>query len=164
MLHFHLMPLYTKLGDTGDTMLYGGERISKDAPRIHAYGTVDELDALLGAILTEDSVTPDAREKLTEVQHALYVIKSDLAAPLKPDASEESSVTGPKRVTQEQVEELERWIDEAEGKVLELLHFILPGGSRVAALLHQARTVCRRAERWVVALSKQDKKIGRAHV
>lgn len=150
------MPLYTKLGDSGDTQLYGGEKISKAEPRIHAYGTIDELNAFLGVVLVE-SVPTSLREKLLAIQHALYIAGADLATPhqsLRSGAGQAPLPT--KRITQEQVEEMERWIDEAEAKVPRLNHFILPGGTRLGAQLHQARTITRRAERWLVALSKTD--------
>ena len=140
------MPLYTKLGDSGETMLYGGERILKSDPRIHAYGSIDELSALLGVLLTENM--PDAfRDKLMKIQHTLYIAGADLATPFafQGDA---------KRVAQEHVEAMEQWIDEVEKRVPPVTCFILPGGTRVGALLHQARTICRRAERWIVALSR----------
>lgn len=138
------MPLYTRSGDAGITRLYGGGRTSKSAPRIHAIGAVDELSALLGVVLAE-SVPEELREQLVKVQHALYMAGADLAIPLRKVET---------RVTEDAVAEVERWIDEAEGKVPQLRHFILPGGTRVGALLHQARTVCRRAERWVFALAE----------
>lgn len=140
------MPLYTKLGDSGETMLYGGERILKSDPRIHAYGSIDELSALLGVLLTEN-MSDALRDKLMTIQHALYVAGADLATPFAYQGDS-------KRITQEQVEEMERWIDEAEGRVPAVTAFILPGGTRVGALLHQARTICRRSERWIVALSR----------
>lgn len=142
------MPLYTKLGDSGDTQLYGGEKISKAEPRIHAYGTIDELNAFLGLVLTE-KVPSSLRERFITVQHALYIAGADLATPMNYQGQAA-------RITQEQVEEIERWIDEAEAKVPKLTFFILPGGTRLGALLHEARTICRRAERWLVALMKTE--------
>ena len=150
------MPLYTKLGDSGQTMLYGGEKILKSEPRIHAYGSIDELNALLGTLLVE-KLPKELHAQLTTIQHALYIAGADLATPhqsLRSGAGQAPLPT--KRITQEQVEELEQWIDAAEGRVPPLTHFILPGGTRTGSLLHQTRTVCRRAERWIVALMKTD--------
>lgn len=141
-----LMPLYTRFGDTGDTMLYGGSTTSKTNPRIHAYGTVDELDAEIGVILAEDCPTA-LREKLLLIQRTLYRVKADLATP-------RDHLGKAVRIDDTDVQELERWIDEAEAHVPKLTHFILPGGTKIAALLHRARTVCRRAERWTVALAR----------
>jgi cob(I)alamin adenosyltransferase len=143
------MTLYTRAGDRGQTMLYGGKRLSKAHVRLHAYGTVDELSSLLGVILAEE-IPEELERQLRTIQHTLYVLGADLATPLEPP-------TALIRVRREAVAELEQWINGAEAMVPPLTHFILPGGSRVGALLHQARTVCRRAERWVVALQEQER-------
>ena len=142
------MPLYTKFGDAGKTQLYGAGTVSKSHPRVHAYGTVDELSSFLGAILTE-GVSAELRGTLTMIQHVLYCLGGDLATPL-------SAHTNVQRINEEQVRELEQWIDAAEARVPPVHHFILPGGSRVGALLHHSRTVCRRAERWVVTLTEKE--------
>ena len=142
------MPLYTKIGDKGQTMLYGGGRISKADPRVHAYGSIDELSALLGVILAEEK-RESLRAKLLSLQHMLYRLCADLATPLTFQGKAE-------RLTEGDVEDIERAIDAAEKLVPPLMHFILPGGAKSAALLHQARTVCRRAERWVVELSERE--------
>lgn len=128
-------------------MLYGGEKVSKAEPRVHAYGTVDEMDALLGVIRSEKECTEELSGQLEGIQQKLFVLKSDLATPMS--HREEIS-----RVTQEDVEKVEKQIDDLESKVPQLQNFILPGGVRLGALLHQARTVCRRAERWTVKLSE----------
>jgi len=142
------MSLYTKSGDRGKTMLYGGKRVSKTDPRVHAYGSVDELSAIIGVILAE-SVPQELREQLLKIQRMLYRAGADLATPQPTQTT--------KRVTQEDVTEVEQWIDEAETRVPPLTHFILPGGTRTGALLHQARTVCRRAERWVFGLAEAER-------
>ena len=142
------MPLYTRLGDSGETMLYGGEKISKAEPRIHAYGTIDELDALIGIIISDDRCKDEVKDRLIALQKKLFVAKSDFATPM-------SFSGGCIRISQEDVEAIEKDIDELESKVPKLTKFILPGGSRVAALLHQARTICRRSERWAVKLSEE---------
>lgn len=142
------MPLYTRTGDSGSTQLYGGSEVKKSDARIHAYGTVDELSALIGVILSE-GVSEEFDSKLTRIQVLLHRVGADLATPLNYEGKA-------KRVTSDHVAEMEQWIDEAESAVPPLTKFILPGGSKVAALLHQARTVCRRAERWVVTLSQTE--------
>ncbi|NDC24248.1 MAG: cob(I)yrinic acid a,c-diamide adenosyltransferase [Proteobacteria bacterium] len=139
------MKIYTKTGDEGMTGLIGGVRISKGAPRIIAYGEIDELNACLGVIRAE---TPHIllKNAIGEIQHQLFTIGAQLAAPH----------TDPKieRITAAHVESLERQIDAMQQTLLPLKHFILPGGSKTAAFLHLARTVCRRAERSMVALSQ----------
>jgi len=141
------MKLYTKGGDDGSTGLFGGKRVLKCAVRVHAYGTVDETNAALGMIIAEcgDEQTVSA---LTQIQSDLFLIGSELAAP-EPD----SAVP---RVDKEMIGRLERWIDEACAEAPALRSFVLPGGGPTAAGLHFARTVCRRAERAVVALAQEE--------
>ena len=139
------MKIYTKTGDRGETGLIGGVRISKDAPRIEAYGTVDELNAVVGMIRAE---TPPAEidEVLARIQNALFDLGAELAT-VSGTAKRTSSIHPP------QITELEQAIDAAEVRLPPLAQFILPGGTRLAAVLHLARTVCRRAERRVVTLT-----------
>ncbi|MEJ5250539.1 MAG: cob(I)yrinic acid a,c-diamide adenosyltransferase [Chthonomonadetes bacterium] len=139
------MRIYTRTGDNGTTGLLGGQRLSKDAPRVEAYGSVDELNAHIGLALTHLHSHARLREMLQHVQNTLFVIGSELATPAghKPPVEP---------VGDSQVQELERWIDELEETLPRLRHFILPGGSPAAAVLHVARTVCRRTERRVVGL------------
>lgn len=144
------MSLYTRFGDTGDTQLYGGEKTSKRNPRIHAYGTADELDALLGVIRSDEGCPAELRTMLIAIQRTLYKLKADLATPSRRIG--ESMFIG-----DEEVAILEKLIDEAESKVPPLRHFVLPGGTLTAAKLHLARTVCRRAERWVVELAHHER-------
>jgi cob(I)alamin adenosyltransferase len=143
------MPLYTRNGDTGDTQLYGGTQVSKTNPRIHAYGTVDELDAILGVIRAELNETDEFKARLITLQKTLYRLKADLATPGQHAGKA-------MRLTDDHVTTIEKWIDEAEESVEPLRHFVLPGGTKIAAELHLARTVCRRAERWVVELSRAE--------
>ncbi len=139
------MKIHTRTGDAGQTSLFAGGRVSKDHVRLHAYGSVDELNSLLGVVLAAG--LPDALSaSVQRVQHDLFIVGADLATPL--DAASSYIL----RVGPEHVQTLEADIDQWEAALPELKHFILPGGSLGAALLHQARTVCRRAERWVVAL------------
>lgn len=150
------MKIYTKTGDKGETSLFGGERVSKDALRIEAYGTVDELNSLLGVVR---SLKPDGEVGtiLERIQNDLFALGADLATP------QSSSNTKVPRMETRHAEELEPIIDSLESKLRPLKAFILPGGSPVGAHLHLARTVCRRGERLVVKLSKSEN-IGTAPV
>lgn len=127
------------------TGLYGGDRISKDSPRVAAYGDIDELNSILGVVRAETTHEP-IRKTLGEIQVTLFSVGAQLASP-KVDPKIE-------RITARHVDSLERQIDVVSETLPELKGFILPGGSRTAALLHQARTVCRRAERSAVHLSR----------
>jgi len=131
------MPIYTRTGDDGDTGLFGNRRVPKDHVRIEAYGTVDELNAWLGVLRTEP-LPVDLDGALKDIQDALFDIGADLAT--------EGGQQSVARV-QPAIAQLERWIDASEAQLPPLRSFVLPGGSRVAALLHVARTVARRAER-----------------
>ncbi len=138
------MKIYTKTGDTGMTGLYGGGRVSKSAPRISAYGDIDELNALLGLAAAQSDQDP-VKKTLKEIQSTLFVVGAQLASP-KADPKIE-------RITNAQIEFLERQIDVITETLPPLKTFILPGGSVTASTLHLARTVCRRAERSIVYLS-----------
>ena len=143
------MKIYTKTGDKGDTSLFGGQRVPKDALRIEAYGTVDELNSVLGLALSE-STNLDIREILTSIQTRLFEVGADLATPR---SVEKKQV---RRVELRDVQQLEKIIDTLERELKPLKSFILPGGSGAASKLHFARTVCRRAERVVVRLSRNE--------
>jgi cob(I)alamin adenosyltransferase len=143
------MKIYTRAGDKGTTGLFGGDRVSKAAARLHAYGTIDELNSLLGVILSRHDLPQSIREELDDIQHTLFLVGSDLATPLK------EPVNVP-RMGLEKVADMERWIDLHTKNLPELTTFILPGGSESASLLHNARTVCRRAERWIVDLMQDE--------
>jgi len=140
----------TKTGDKGMTGLFGGKRVPKYDDRLHAYGTVDELNAILGLILAEEGLSATLRSELTELQRMLFVVGADLATPL------ENNAASVPRVSSEEIQQLEAWGVALEGALPPLQKFILPSGSRTGALLHHARTVCRRAERWTVALSEKE--------
>jgi len=144
------MTLYTRQGDTGTTQDASGDVLPKSNLRIHAVGSVDELDALLGVLRTEEGCTEELSETLLTIQKTLYRMKADLATP-------ERKIATAERVTDGDVSALEQWIDQAEQKAEPLTHFIIPGGTPLAAKLHFARTVCRRAERWVVMLSRTER-------
>jgi cob(I)alamin adenosyltransferase len=144
------MKVYTRGGDTGETSLFGGVRVSKDAARVEAYGAIDELNALLG-VVRGDLEEGDLDEQLTLIQSSLFDLGSELATP---DA-EGSRTAQVARVSETRVGELEGWIDRLEEELEPLRTFILPAGSRGAAGLHHARTVCRRAERRTVTLAAE---------
>jgi cob(I)alamin adenosyltransferase len=139
--------IYTKTGDSGETGLLGGARVSKAAPRVSAYGDVDELNAWIGLVR---STKPDDRlnAMLDRIQRELFAIGARLADPTGAVADRVAKAS----VTSDDVTRLEGWIDELEGELPPLRRFILAGGTPSAASLHVARTVCRRAERAVVAL------------
>lgn len=141
--------IYTRTGDDGTAGLIGGSRISKDAPRIEAYGSVDELNALLGVVRSYD--LPEHVDRiLRRIQDELFILGANLALPENGNRTE----WGVPALTSEDILALERDIDEREAELDPLNRFILPGGSTPGALLHLARTVARRCERDVVALSK----------
>jgi cob(I)alamin adenosyltransferase len=143
------MKIYTKTGDKGDTSLFGGQRVPKDALRIEAYGTVDELNSVLG-IVRADNGDQEIDAILEHVQNELFELGADLATPR---SLEKRQV---KRIEMKDVQELEKILDRLEEHLKPLRKFILPGGSPVAARIHFARTVCRRAERIIVRLSRNE--------
>ena len=139
------MKIYTRGGDKGMTSLFGGTRISKASVRLHAYGTLDELNAYLGAAIADVQLPKGLKDQLTEIQLFLFEMGADLATPL------ESGANVP-RTDASFAEKMEKWIDVMDTTLTPLTNFILPGGSTVGAKLHEARTVARRAERWIVEL------------
>jgi len=139
-----LSKIYTRTGDQGTTGLGDGSRVAKDSLRIAALGDVDELNSCVGLLLTEE-LPADLQELLTGIQHELF------------DLGGEMSIPGMNLLAASQVVRLEQAIDAYNANLEPLKEFILPGGSRAAALAHLCRTVCRRAERAVVALAAQEK-------
>ncbi len=140
------MRIYTRSGDKGQTSLFGGDRVPKDHPRIEAYGTVDELNSLLGltiATLPTGGEVEELHPLLQKLQHELFIVGGDLATP-------PGSRFEPPRVGPDHIEALEKAIDRFDAQIPPLKQFVLPGGSVTAARLHVCRTVCRRAERLVV--------------
>ena len=151
------MKLYTKRGDAGLTDLYGGPRVGKDHLRVEAYGTVDELNSLVG--LAVCGASEELAGPLVSIQSRLFEIGADLATPhgeVDEDGRETGRGSTVPRVGEAQVSELEAWIDAACEPVPAMRHFVLPGGSETAARLHVARAVCRRAERTCVALTHHE--------
>ena len=147
--------VYTRAGDKGDTALVGGRRVPKDSPRIEAYGTIDELNSIIGLAraFNAESKRRGKRPRwldlvLRRLQNELFDLGSELATPA------ESRYEGMFRVGASEVTALERLMDECQKELTPLKSFVLPGGGRVGGFLHQARTVCRRAERSVLALSR----------
>lgn len=134
--------IYTKTGDAGETSLYGGTRVKKSSSRIRAIGVVDELNASLG-VAQSFSQIPKIESIVTPIQENLFVVGANLA-------TNKESLSG------DTTELLEKTIDELDSKLEPLRNFILPGGTNAAALWHLSRTVCRRAERSVVSLSKKE--------
>ena len=145
-----MIKIYTKTGDTGETSLFAGGRVFKDAARVEAYGTVDELNACLGMICSQ-LANDDVLECLRRIQTELFDLGADLATPLSATTRKEIP-----RAREEQTTRMEEWIDRFSEGLPALTQFILPSGSWPGATLHFARTVCRRAERQVVGLSRDE--------
>ena len=142
------MKIYTKKGDKGKTSLYGGTQIEKSHIRINSYGNIDELNSYIGLMLTE-TLDEDQEALLHSVQNQLFVIGSHLAA------GNDHDFKLPE-IHAEFIEQIEKQIDAMQEKLPELKHFILPGGSKATSYAHICRTVTRRAERSVVALSLEE--------
>ena len=141
---YRLTKIYTRKGDKGKTRLGDGTRVDKDNLRVESYGNVDELNSLIGLLLTM-GVSREIEQCLTEIQHDLF------------DLGGELSVPGYELLRPERVEFLEKVLDRLNGELEPLEEFILPGGTQPAAVCHLARTVCRRAERSLVTLSRSEK-------
>ena len=149
--------VYTRTGDKGETGLVGGQRVPKDSPRIEAYGTIDELNSIVGIARVFNQEKLNASEAhrfmdrvLRRVQDELFDLGSELATP--PEFFRE----GMYRVGEREVKNLEELMDECQKELEPLRSFILPGGGKVGAYLHQCRTVCRRAEREILRLSRTE--------
>jgi cob(I)alamin adenosyltransferase len=143
------MKIYTRTGDDGETSLFAGGRVHKDHLRVDAYGTVDELNSTLGVVRSYD-LPAQAEAWLTQIQNELFVLGADLATPM------EANPAWLVRVPADAATFLEAAIDEMDTTLDPLKAFILPGGTPPAAMLHVARTVCRRAERVCVALRDRE--------
>lgn len=146
MSHFSIV---TRTGDTGTTGLYGPVRVSKDSPRIHACGTVDELNAILGIVLTQEGLPHGIQQYISSLQHVLFRLGADLATPLEQTTKED-------RIAAAHITDLELHIVTLEALLPAQTRFLLPGGTAAAAHLHHARTVCRSAERLVVTLHHEE--------
>jgi cob(I)alamin adenosyltransferase len=149
--------VYTRTGDKGTTRLVGGQEVPKDHVRIAAYGTTDELNAILGIVRYHNRTSGAAPEAVTRIDAMLHKIQNDLFNVGSDLATRpEDRWEGMYRVGDADVKQLEDWIDALNEDVGPLREFILPGGGPVGAFLHQARTVCRRAERELVALLREE--------
>jgi len=137
-----LSKIYTRTGDDGSTGLGDGSRVAKDSARVAAYGTVDELNCTVGMVLASEGVDAPVREALTQVQHDLFDLGGELCIP------------GMAMIDDADIERLENVLDGFNEPLPPLMDFILPGGGMAAACCHLARTVCRRAEREVIALAR----------
>ncbi|WP_373086039.1 cob(I)yrinic acid a,c-diamide adenosyltransferase [Sneathiella sp.] len=144
-----LTRIYTRGGDKGKTSLGDGARVSKHSLRVEAYGDVDEVNAVIGLVRLDLQEPSDVM--LSRIQNDLFDLGADLCTP-----HQDAPKYPPLRVTQDQVDRLEQEIDALNAELSPLNSFILPGGSRAAAYLHLARTVCRRAERRITALADSD--------
>lgn len=149
-----LSRIYTKTGDQGQTGLGDGTRVSKDDPRVAAYGSVDELNSVLGLLASEEAAQVSPwKELLRGIQNDLFDVGADLCLPQQAGEPEGKHL----RIQTGQAERLEKAIDQFNEGLSPLRSFVLPGGRRVAAWCHLARTVCRRAERDLVTLMRQEK-------
>ncbi len=149
--------VYTRTGDRGETALVGGKRVPKDSLRIEAYGTIDELNSIVGLARVFNEESLDAGEAhrfldevLCQIQDELFDLGSELATP--PEFFQQ----GMYRVGDKEIDRLEKLMDKCQKDLEPLTSFILPGGGRVGAYLHQCRTVCRRAERDILRLSREE--------
>lgn len=138
-----LSKIYTRTGDGGETGLGDGSRTAKDSPRVAAIGDIDELNSAIGVLLTED-LPGELQRPLLDVQHDLFDLGGEVCIPGR------SSMTG------QQIARLEQLLDKLNANLPPLKEFVLPGGTRAAALAHMARTICRRAERSLVALGRTE--------
>lgn len=149
--------VYTRTGDKGETGLVGGKRVPKDSPRIEAYGTIDELNSVVGLArafneerLSKGQAHRYLDEILRQVQNELFDLGSELATP--PDSHHPAIY----RVGEKEVKRIEQILDGCQKELKPLKSFVLPGGGKIAAILHQCRTVCRRAERDILRLSRAE--------
>ncbi len=142
------MKIYTKTGDNGTTSLFDGQRVRKDNLRVETYGTVDELNSIIGLALAFD-IPAEMKNDLIKINKDLFILGSDLATPI-------NNQIKVNRIDDHHIKWLEQKIDEYTEILPPLRNFILPGGSHSAAFLHQARTVCRRLERIAVTLSEAE--------
>ena len=151
------MKLYTKRGDAGETDLFGGRRVRKDDLRVEAYGTVDELNAVVGLCVSgvDGATKGNIGGPLLTIQSRLFEIGADLATPEQAEEGERAPRMVP-RIEQRHIDELEGWIDGLSDAVPAMTSFVLPGGTELSARLHVARTVCRRAERLCITLAAHE--------
>ena len=142
--------VYTKQGDKGTTRLGGGQEVSKNSSRIRTYGTVDELNSVIGIAVSFEP-SPDVKTELTKIQHELFTLGGDLCV-----LEEDKQKWEMQQIEEHHVDDLEKLMDRLNEELKPLEDFILPGGTNVSAFLHQARCVCRRAETLLVQLSREE--------
>ncbi|MBK7105894.1 MAG: cob(I)yrinic acid a,c-diamide adenosyltransferase [Ignavibacteriae bacterium] len=143
------MKIYTKTGDDGSTSLFGGTRVAKNNIRINAYGTIDELNSVIG-IAIANKISVEVKYELEKIQNTLFQIGSELASP----ENVKSDII--KKTSEDDIKYLESLIDKFDEKLPPLNNFILPGGNKSASYLHLARTICRRVERIIVELKEKE--------
>jgi len=142
-----MLKIYTKVGDKGITAIQGGKKIPKSDLRIKAYGSVDEINSILGVALSQN-LDDDLKTLLTKIQNELFVVGADL--------SNADLTKSEQRITLEMIQQLEQQIDTLEEKLSPITNFILPGGNHIAAIIHLSRTITRRAETHVVGLAERE--------
>ena len=149
------MKIYTKTGDKGETSLYGGTRVSKAAARVESYGTLDELNAFIGLAKAEIS-DEKVSSQLQKIQFDLFTVGSEAATPTDKMFLANGKSRLDLLISEEEIMELERWMDNFDAELEPLQFFILPSGGKAAASVHVCRTVCRRAERSMVFLNETE--------
>ena len=149
------MKIYTKTGDKGETSLYGGTRVSKAAARVESYGTLDELNAFIGLAKAEIS-DEKVLSQLQKIQFDLFTVGSEAATPTDKLILANGKNRLDLMISEEEISELEHWMDDLDGELEPLQFFILPSGGKAAASIHVCRTVCRRAERAMVYLNETE--------
>ena len=147
--------IYTKTGDKGETSLYGGTRVSKAAARVESYGTLDELNAFIGLAKAEIS-DEKVLSQLQKIQFDLFTVGSETATPTDKLILANGKNRLDLMISEEEITELERWMDDLDASLEPLQFFILPSGGKAAASVHVCRTVCRRAERAMVHLNETE--------
>ena len=149
--------VYTRTGDSGKTRLAGGQEVWKDSLRVNVYGTVDELNALIGLVRVFNNAMTGGQPKTTQLEESLRWVQNklfDLGGLLATAPGDD--LPNMPSITDEHVRRLEQWIDECQQELEPLREFLLPGGGKVSGFLHQSRTICRRAERLCVSLSREE--------
>lgn len=149
------MKIYTKTGDKGETSLYGGTRVSKAAARVESYGTLDELNAFIGLAKAEIS-DEKVLNQLQKIQFDLFTVGSEAATPTDKLILANGKNRLDLMISEEEISELEHWMDDLDAELEPLQFFILPSGGKAAASVHVCRTVCRRAERAMVHLNETE--------
>ncbi|MEZ7508518.1 cob(I)yrinic acid a,c-diamide adenosyltransferase [Cloacibacterium sp. Arc13] len=149
------MKIYTKTGDKGETSLYGGTRVSKAAARVESYGTLDELNAFIGLAKAEIS-DEKVLNQLQKIQFDLFTVGSEAATPTDKLILANGKNRLDLMISEEEISELEHWMDDLDAELEPLQFFILPSGGKAVACIHVCRTVCRRAERAMVHLNETE--------